>query len=491
VRIKARGLTVIDVEPGGKTESGERWRLSIDGALWGTETAWFDSRAGELIALTTWAGALPFEAVREGYEPQRDQFIAEAVTDRITDLWQLTRNNPPKRTGTFALAGATIVDGSGRAPIANGVVLIRDGRIAAVGRSGEVAVPTEVATIDVAGSTIVPGLWDLHAHASQVDWAPVYLASGVTTIRDMGGEMAFLTAFRDAIADGRAFGPRLLLAGLVDGPGPRAFGTVWAATPDEGRQVVRRYKAANFEEIKIYSLVAPEVVKAIADEAHAQGLMVTGHVPNGMTVRDAVEAGYDQIAHMPISGQAGSAPVKELIEFFLAHKTVLDPTMSWNELLQHSAATPIESFQPGVARLPAPLARMILSTPGGNGDSASARARLLQSLQILHDAREAGVPIVAGTDKGVPGFSVQREIELYVDGGMTPLEAIQAATIVPARVMRLDKESGTVEAGKRADLIVLSGSPLEKISNIRSARLVVANGALYDCAALWAAAGYR
>ena len=165
--------------------------------------------------------------------------------------------------------------------------------------------------------------------------------------------------------------------------------------------------------------------------------------------------------------------------------------MSWNELLQHAAATPIESFQPGVARLPAPLARMILSTPGGNGDPAAARARLLQSLQNLRDARQAGVPVVAGTDKGVPGFSVQREIELYVDGGMTPLQAIQAATIVPARVMRLDKESGTVEVGKRADLVVLSANPLDTIASIRSARMVVANGALYDCGKLWAAAGYK
>jgi imidazolonepropionase-like amidohydrolase len=491
VCISTRGHTVTDAGPRETRGGGERWRLSIEGALWGTETAWFDTGTGELIALTTWAGALPFEAVRDGYESLRDRFIEEAVRDRVADLEALTRRNAAIRGGTFALVGATIVDATGRTPIANGTVLVRDGRIAAVGPSADVTFPRDVPSVDTTGATILPGLWDMHAHASQVDWAPVYLASGVTTIRDMGGEMAFLTAFRDAVASGRALGPRVLLAGLVDGPGPRAFGTVWASTPDEGRDVVRRYKTAGFQEIKIYSLLAPDIVKAVADEAHALGLMVTGHVPNGMNVRQAVEAGYDQIAHMPISGQPGSAPVKDLIAFFLAHKTVIDPTISWNELLQHATGTPIESFQPRVAHLPAPLARMILSTPGGNADPAAARARLLQSLQLLRDARDAGVPVVAGTDKGVPGFSVQREIELYVDGGMTPLEAIQAATIVPARVMRLDGESGTVEVGKRADLVVLAGNPLEKIANIRTARMVVANGALYDCARLWAAAGYR
>jgi imidazolonepropionase-like amidohydrolase len=122
---------------------------------------------------------------------------------------------------------------------------------------------------------------------------------------------------------------------------------------------------------------------------------------------------------------------------------------------------------------------------GGSGGSQA------NSLKLLKDAVDSGVPVVAGTDKGVPGLSVLREIELYVEGGMTPLEAIQAATIVPARAMKLEKDSGTVEVGKRADLVILSANPLEKISNIRTAQFVVVNGRLYDCATLWKAAGYR
>jgi imidazolonepropionase-like amidohydrolase len=232
--------------------------------------------------------------------------------------------------------------------------------------------------------------------------------------------------------------------------------------------------------------VPPAIVPVITAEAHRLGMTVTGHVPQGMTSQSVVEAGFDGIAHMQLRGQSGSDASKQQIAFFKAHGTVMDPTESWNELGGHSAAHPIESFQPGVARLPTPLKRMFDSMPGSN----SGGGQQTNSLKLLKDAVDAGLLVVAGTDKGVPGFSVQRELELYVEGGMTPLEALQAATIMPARAMKLDKELGTVEVGKRADLAILAASPLEKISNVRTARWVVANGRLYDCAKLWQAAGF-
>ncbi|HET7618319.1 MAG TPA: amidohydrolase family protein [Vicinamibacterales bacterium] len=486
VRIVSRGRDEIRDANGTRTFE----RLAIDGPVWGREAAWIDAD-GRLVAVTTWAGALPFEAVRDGYEAQRDWFIARAVRDRIDDLVSLTTDLAPAASGDFALVGATVIDGTGRAPIPNATVVVRGSRIAAVGLSTRTRVPDGVKIIDVAGMTIVPGLWDMHAHASQIDWAPVYLASGVTTIRDMGGEMAFLTAFRDAIASGRALGPRVLLAGLIDGPGPQSFGSVTAATPAEGIAAVRRYHDARFEQIKVYDLVAPEVVRAVAAEAHRLGMTVTGHVPRGMTPESAIEAGFDQIAHMRLSGAPGSPEAARQIAFYEAHRTAIDPTQSWNELAGRSDATPIQSFLPDLPRLPRPLGRMFAHMPGSDRDPQAVHARRLASLRLLKEAVDAGVPVVAGTDKGVPGFSLPREIELYVEGGMTPLEAIQAATIVPARVMGLARETGSVEPGKRADLVVLAGSPLDRIENIRTARWVVAAGRLYDCAALWRAAGYR
>lgn len=500
ISIHRLGTTSFPLLKNGKLVRVER--LGLDGVVWGREGAWVVAEgiyAGRLLALTTWAGALPFAAVAPEWQNDSSTLVTDLArsiqlqgfVDRITELERLTRSLKPDRSGTFALAGATVITGAEAAPIQNATIVVRDGRITAVGPASSIVVPRGVPTVDVKGRFIVPGLWDMHAHASQVDWAPVYLASGVTTIRDMGGEFEFLRRFRDAVASGRAMGPRMLLAGLVDGPGDRAFGTMTAATADEGRQIVRRYHEAKFEEIKIYSLVAPDVVRAICDEAHRLGMLVTGHVPNGMSVRDAVNAGFDQIAHMPINGQPGSPVVTELIQFFRDHQTAIDPTQSWNELLNRSAAAPISSFQPDVVRLPRPLRRMILSVPGGAADPAAAQTRLLNSLRLLRQAQQAGVAVVAGTDKGVPGFSVQREIELYVQGGMTPLEAIQAATIVPARVMRLEKDTGSIEAGKRADLLILTADPLARIENIRTGAAVVANGRMYSTDALWRAAGYR
>lgn len=312
----------------------------------------------------------------------------------------------------------------------------------------------------------------------------------MTTIRDMGGEEIFLQRFRDAIASGEALGPQDLLAGLVDGSGPQAFGIVTADTPAEAVAVVDRYHAERFVQIKIYDYVKPDVVAAITAEAHRLGMTVTGHVPRGMTPQSAVEAGFDHLAHMRISGQPGSANVAAQIAFFKAHNTVMDPTESWNELGGHSAKTPIASFQPGVARLPLPLRRMFASMTASSGDPETIHARLVQSLKLVNEARQAGLLVVAGTDKGVPGFSLQRELELYVEGSMTPFEAIECATILPARAMRLDSELGTVEAGKRADLAVFAANPVAEISNIRTAVAVVTAGRLYDSAALWQAAGF-
>lgn len=485
IRITSRGIG-----PAPGRIPGRRWeRLSIDGAVWGRETAWIDVTTRNLQALATWAGGLGFGAVR-GASAAWPALATVAAADQVADLSRMTRATPPARTGTYALVGATVVDGTARPPIPNATVVIRAGRIAAVGPSSSTPVPADAPVVDVKGQFIIPGLWDMHAHASQIDWAPVYLASGVTTLRDLGGDNAFLMAIRDAIRSGAALGPRYLLAGLVDGPGPRAFGAVTAATPDEGRAVVRRYHDQGFEQMKIYSLVAPDVVKAIVDEAHKLGMTVTGHVPTGMTSQSVVEAGFDSIAHMQLRGQAGSDASKEQIAFFKAHGTVMDPTQSWNELGGHPASVTLESFLPGVSRLPLPLKRMFDSMPGGNADPQTWHTRLIDNVKLLKDAVDAGLLVVAGTDKGVPGFSLQRELELYVEGGMTPLQAIQTATIMPARAMKLDKELGTIEAGKRADLVVLTGDPLARIANIRATRWVVSSGRLYDSAALWRAAGF-
>jgi imidazolonepropionase-like amidohydrolase len=459
-------------------------RYAIDGVVWGRETVWLDEHGG-LAAAVTRAGGLSFEAVREDLEPALVGFVQRATRDRIGDLENITRQTALLKDGTYVMVGATVIDGTGRPAIADAAVLVRNGRIADVGPRAEVVVPDGVPSVSVEGKTIVPGLWDMHTHVTQVEWAPVYLAAGVTTVRDMGNEFEFIVPLRDAIAAGRALGPRLLLAGLVDGSGPNAFGVYYADTPDEAKAAVAKYRAAGFQQIKIYSLVTPPVVEALSAEAHRAGMTVTGHVPNGMTIEQAVAAGMDHVAHLPIRGEAGSDEVAGTIAFLRDHHTVVDPTQSWNELLGHAAGAPIAAFQPGVTKIPSPLNRVFSNAGAAGIDTATARTRLERGLRIVKALYDAGVPIVAGTDEGIPGHSVHREIELYVEAGLTPMQALQAATIVPARAMKLDAEVGTIERGKRADLVVLNANPLDAIRNIRSVRWTIRDGRVYDAPTLW------
>jgi imidazolonepropionase-like amidohydrolase len=459
-------------------------RYVIDGVVWGRETVWLDER-DTLAAAITRAGGLSFEAVREDLEPALVGFVQRATRDRMADLEAITHRVPLLKSGTYAMTGATIVDGTGRAAIPDGVVVVRDGRIADVGPRAAVTIPPGVPSVAVDGKTIVPGLWDMHTHVTQIEWAPVYLAAGVTTVRDMGNEFEFVVPLRDAIASGRALGPRVLAAGLIDGGGPNAFGVYYATTSEEAKQAVAKYHDAGFQQIKIYSLVTPPIVEAICAEAHRLGMTVTGHVPNGMTIEQAAAAGMDHIAHLAIRGEAGSEEVQKTIAFLRDHKTVMDPTQSWNELLGHAVGTPISAFQPGVLKIPAPLNRVFSNAGAGGIDAATARTRLERGLRIVKALHDAGVPIVAGTDEGIPGYSVHREIELYVEAGLTPMEALQAATIVPARAMKMDGELGTIERGKRADMIVLNANPLDAIRNIRAVRWTIRDGRVYDAPALW------
>jgi imidazolonepropionase-like amidohydrolase len=461
-------------------------RFSIDGVAWGREILYFDDK-WRLAAIVTRANLLPLEGVREDLavaEPATlDSILADAARSELLAAARTKASLTPLAEGDFALVGARIIDGTMRAPIQNGVVLIHGGRIAAVGPRDSVAIPRDLRTIDATGKTIIPGLWDMHAHVALPEWGPAYLGVGVTTARDMGGEKQFLVAFRDAIRSSRALGPRLLLAGLVDGSGREAFGTVYADTPNEGRAVVDAYHAAGFQQMKLYTLIKPDVAGAIIRRAHEVGMTVTGHVPRAMTLATMVDSGTDNVAHLPVRGDTSSATVKEQIKMLAATHVVIDPTVSWNELLGHATQSALTSFQPGFAEAPWPL-RASYGSVRNAGDSASAGRALRSQLAVIKAMHDAGVSIVAGTDYGLPGFSLLRELELYVDAGLSPLDAIRAATVVPAEVMGLSGDVGTIEAGKRADLLVLDADPSLDIHNIRAGRWVVANGRMLDMKAL-------
>src|SRR6185436_9035785 len=168
-------------------------------------------------------------------------------------------------------------------------------------------------------------------------------------------------------------------------------------------------------------------------------------------------------------------------------RTVIDPTMALRELSLPRAD--LAKVEPGLAKLPAPLAA-VFADPGPSPDDDRRRRLLDKALGLLGILHKAGVPIVAGTDQAVPGHSLHRELELYVQAGFTPLEAIQSATLVPARAMHLDKEVGTIEPGKRADLVVLGGDPIADIHNIRKIETVIARGKTYEPGPLWRLIGF-
>jgi imidazolonepropionase-like amidohydrolase len=498
----------IEIEPVGHdsiTVNGETvtlHRYTIANLMFGREILW-TSTQGDLVAAMTFAGGLPMEAVRTEYESTLPQLYRSGVAQEMADLVAIGRQVPAERTGGFAIVGGTLVDATGAAPVEDSVVIVRDGRIAAAGPRGTIAIPRGMAVVDAKGLTLLPGLWEMHTHFSGVEFGPALLAAGITTARDCGGEFDYLVAQRDAVEKRSALGPRLVLAGLVDAGGVKAFGHVTAETPDEGRAVVDRYHAAGFQQIKLYTFLTPEVVKAIAAEAHRLGMTVTGHVPQALNAFEGVEAGMDQINHLnyvssmmraPGSGHGSidvsSEAAQKAVQFFKDHHTVVDPTAGWGEMAGHSKEVDVASFEPGITKAPFVLDAKFRGM-GGNTTAEQMRTRTAQTLAAIGALKKAGIPIVPGSDTGLVGYGLHRELELDVQGGMTPLEAIQSATIVSARAMSLDRDSGTIEPGKRADLILVNGNPLANIGDIRRVSRVVANGRLYDTAKLWQSVGFR
>jgi len=487
VTIKKRGIDTV----GSGANRTVLTRYTIDGVMWGINYLWLDGN-GRLAMFATGGGAgLSFKTVRAALMPLRNELMEVATRAQMAELLEITSRTKPLAEGSLALVGATLVDATGAPALPNATVVVEKGRIVAAGPSASTTVPASARRIDVAGKTIIPGLWDSHAHLHQIEWIPTYIAAGVTSVRDMGSEWPLLVAMRSAIRSGKVTGSNLFFAGLIDGPGLQGFGEFSASTPEEGRAIVRRYHQLGFEMIKIYMALAPEVMAAICSEAHKLDMRCTGHVPTSMDLHEAIDAGMDQLAHFPVRGDLATDEGKKQIAHFLAKKTIFDPTASWGEIGGKSAAEPMENIQPVLQHLPRPLLQDHVASLGQSpSDTATSHARLARMLANIKAAHDAGVPIIAGTDEGIPAYSVYRELELYVKAGFSPMEALRAATAVAAQAMRVDKDLGTIETGKRADLLVLDANPLDNISNVRTVRFVMKDGRMFDSAALWTAAGF-
>jgi len=485
---------------------------TVSGLIWGQESLWLDDSQNLMALVSADAEFDHFEAVREPYEANLQVFIAAAVKADLSALAKLTATSRMAPARKLAILGATLEDSTGAGPVKDSVILIERGVITAVGPRSQASIPKDATILDASGKYAVPGLWDMHAHYEQVEWGPIYLAAGVTSVRDVANEFEFIRTLHDEL-DGKenlAIGPHLEFAGIIDGSGPSSVGVTTAETPEQALQWVEKYKAAGAKQIKIYSSVRPEVVKAITAAAHARGMTVTGHIPEGMTAIEGVNDGIDQINHInyelpyfarTILGPDGKpdrskAPVPELngprvndlISTLQSHHTVLDPTIALYEMFLNTK--PLEQVEPGIKHLPLQLREALDSPPATGDKAAAADARwqaMMASLRLLH---AAGIPIVAGTDQAIPGYSLHRELELYVEAGFTPLEALQAATILAARAVGVEKESGSLEVGKRGDVLLLNADPLADIHNTRAVWRTVSHGAVYDPAPLWQSVGF-
>jgi imidazolonepropionase-like amidohydrolase len=477
-------------------------RYTVNNLIFGREIVWMND-SNRLVGLMTFAGGLPTEELLEGYEAVAGELVRSGISQEMLDLDALDREVPSEMSGTFAIVGARLIDGTGVAALEHATVLVRDGRIAAVGPESAVTVPTGARVVHAEGKSLLPGLWEMHVHYSGVEFGPALLAAGVTTARDCGGESEFLTTVRRKIDQQHALGPRLLLAGLIDSGGPLAFGAVDVKTPAESVAAVDDYADQGFEQIKVYTQIQPNVLKAISAEAHRRGMTVTGHVPAAMDAFEGIADGMDQVNHLQfvvraMTADGSTGPVdlnsdraKRLIALLKAKQIVVDPTDGWGEMAGHPKNMDVASFEPGIRSAPYTLASKYGALGSPAADEAKFRERMETNRKVIRALYDAGVPIVAGSDTGLLGYGLDRELELYVQAGMSPMAAIQSATIVAARAMKLDKDSGTVEVGKRADLVLVDGNPLANISDLRRVVSVVKDGRLYDSKRLGRSVGFN
>ncbi|MGE5182656.1 MAG: amidohydrolase family protein, partial [Acidobacteriota bacterium] len=500
----------VDVTFGGKPL--HLHEVAIAGLDFTPTLYWLDDD-GELFAqVSAW-----ISVVRAGGEALVPRLVAadqQWMAARARRLATTLAHAPP--AAGLAITHARVFDAEHETVVADATVVIRGDRIAAVG-DASTPVPAGAQVIDAHGRMLVPGLWDMHVHLGDSDGV-LELASGVTTVRDMGNDIDQLAARMQRFDSGAEVGPRIVRAGLVDGPGKLAAPTgVLVATAAEAVAAVERYAKLGYAQIKIYSSVAPALVPVIAKAAHERGLRVSGHIPTGMFASEAVEAGYDEIQHVNflflqflatkqddtrtplryrrVAERGGSldldgAPVKAFLDLLASHRTVIDPTLVVFE--GQFTSDPGElppMLAPFAGRLPAQVERgaRFGGLDGSGGKRATFRASFAALLAMVKHLRDRGITIVAGTDEG--SVALPRELELYVKAGLPAPDVLALATLGAARVMHLDRERGSIAAGKQADLVLVDGDPTHDISAIRRADLVVCRGVTYVPDELYAAAG--
>ncbi len=474
---------------------------------------WMDSPRLFFGRYDGWTTVVP-----EGWEEAMPALLkvqAQAVVARERAVAARLSHRP---AGALAIRGARLFDPETRMVRPGTTVVISGNRIQAVGRDGEVPIPPKAEVVDAGGKMLLPGLWDMHQHFVDIDGI-LDLAAGVTTGRDMANDTDYLLGLKRKWDSGEAIGPRVVMAGVLEGPGPYAGPTkVLVDTEEKALAAVDRYAELGYVQIKIYNSLDPKLVPAIARHAHALGLRLSGHIPYGMTAEQAVRAGYDEIQHTnflflnfipgvdtrtparisAVGEHAAeidlhSEPVRAFLRLLKERHTVVDATVSvLEDAFTGRPGQVSPSLAPIADRLSLQVRRSLPSTtlPIPKGLEQRFRDSFQASLALVKALYDEGIPIVAGTDS-VAGFVLHRELENYVRAGIPAPEVLRIATLGGARVMRMDKDLGTVAPGKLADLILVDGDPTIHISDIRRVTFVMKDGVVYDPAKLYEEIGIR
>jgi imidazolonepropionase-like amidohydrolase len=450
--------------------------LDAQGALFASQVGWFITvRPGA-------EGALPtLRALETAYRDAKADSLARSLARPVGAV--------------LAITNGDLFDSERGVMRPRTTVLVRGDRIVAVGPADSVAVPAGATVIDATGKSVLPGLVDMHGHlqlTSETSASLLQLATGLTTVRDLAADTDVATSQRDRSAAGRIVAPRAVLAGIIEGPGRWAGPTdVLVRTEEEARAWVARYDSLGYRQVKLYNLVHPDLVPTIAAEARRRGMRLSGHVPRGLSVPAAVRLGFDEINHAAFlfSTFYQDSLYYPAMRAYSAVATAVAPNVD----VDGAAMTSLIAFLKERGTVIDGTFNLWISSAGApnpaGGQSADTERADRNYLRLIKRLYDAGVTLVPGTDNST-GLTFPAELELYERAGIPAAEVLRLATLVPARVMREERDYGSVVPGKVADLVVVDGRPAERVSDVRKVRHVIRAGRPYEPDALRAAAGF-
>jgi imidazolonepropionase-like amidohydrolase len=462
----------------GTTDTPEMVWLDGNDELLATEVGWF---------ITVKPGAEAALPALRKIETEFRDANAEAMNRRLVKT----------SSGTIAIVHGDVFDSERGAVRPRTTVVVRGDRIVAVGPDDSVSIPAGATVIDAAGKTVMPGLWEMHNHMqlfSESLGSPMQLSYGITTARDLASDIDVATSQRDRAERGVIAAPHTILAGFMEGPGKWAGPTATIVrTEDEARHWVAAYDSMGYKQIKVYNLVHPDLIPTIVAEAHRRGMRVSGHIPRGLSVPAAIELGFDEVNHAAF-----------LFSTFYQDSLYM-PTMRAYSLVATTVAPNIDVDGAPMTALIADLKRHNTVIDGtfsvwvigaGTGVAQGVGAGLPSNVQkadsnymrLLRRLYDGGVTLVAGTD-AFGSSSYNTELELYEKAGIPAPAVLQIATIGSARVMKQDRDYGSLSVGKVADIIVVGGRPAEHVADLRKVEQVVRAGRWYDVRDLKVATG--